>query len=641
MDQLDYEAFLAAFNSNFSSFGAISGFGTLPSPPTSADDVLNWTVGQYLDLLDLAQQALTAISPQTLQFIINSPTFEQLDPIAKAYIQDWANGDFSGITGPFDQARAAFAGYPRETLLGTALNDLDPSGNTVGGIEEAFADAQTRLAELLWGETNGLFNSPQFTVDPDTGIWSVFGNPGLSGTTLGDFYALLGEAAGNAIMAFIGDQNSVVGELLNQNVDQSAIDAAQAAAETAAGQAFTLLQTLGTQFTEENATNYAEAQSQAEAQFQTLLNGLNTALPALGTLLDNLIIGSRNSDPSFVVSVDGNVQGSEHGDWFYLSNEADTFDGGLGKDILFGRDGNDTLGGGEDDDQLFGGSDNDHLTGGEGDDGVHGGAGDGDVAGFTNAMGNYTLQFLPEGVLTVDDRDGTDGTDLLTSIEMAAFADGDLQLFKLRDITGLDQDQIDTFIELYIAYFNRAPDALGLFFWGSAFATGTSLEDIAALFLDQDETRATYPSDATNLDFATQVYSNVLGRTPDPLGLTFWVGQLDSGNVDRATFILEVLKGAKADPQPGATQDFIDLQTADRDFLADKTDIGTHYALINGLSDVADASAVMALYVRGDADSVQTAVARSDADLADAMADNSGEMILQLVGVVDDPFAGV
>lgn len=180
---------------------------------------------------------------------------------------------------------------------------------------------------------------------------------------------------------------------------------------------------------------------------------------------------------------------------------------------------------------------------------------------------------------------------------------------------------------------------LGLYFWGSAFANGVSLEEIATLFLDQDETRATYPEDETNLDFATQVYANVLGRIPDQDGLDFWVGALDSGAVGRDQFILQVLIGAKADPQEGASQEFIDLQLADQAYLADKTDIGTYFAVTNGLSDVADASAAMQLYVRGDDSSIQTAVAEIDNTFAASFAEDSGELILQLVGVADDPFA--
>jgi hypothetical protein len=202
----------------------------------------------------------------------------------------------------------------------------------------------------------------------------------------------------------------------------------------------------------------------------------------------------------------------------------------------------------------------------------------------------------------------------------------------------LTEENFSDLIELYIAYFNRAPDAEGLNFWGSAFAEGISLEEIASLFLGQPETVAAYPASATNLEFATQVYSNVLGRDPDQGGLNFWVGQLDDGNVTRDQFILEVLRGAKADPAEGATQEFIDLQIADRGYLADKTDIGTYFAVTRGLSDVAEANSIMQLFVRGVETTIDDAVSAVDQAYGDALSADGGDFLIQLVGVVEDPF---
>lgn len=645
----DQTALDAAFEQAFASFGTIGAYGNL-APPATVDDILDMTVGEYLDLLDLAEQALSAISPSLFASLLSNPfVADQLDPVARAFIEEWAVGDFSGITDPFNEVRAAMAPYSRDTPLRDAINGIDPSGGTVDEIEELFAEAQNRTAELLWGETDGIFSSPTFSVDPATGTWfaDIIGQSGYGGTTLGEFYALLGEAAGNAIMSFIGSRDSVVGQLLGQGVDEAAISTAASAAEVAAGQAFEALQNLGELVTTTASANAETVEAQASAQAQALVSTLSTLLPGLGGALDTLIMGSRNSDPSFVVSLEGDVEGSEHGDWFYLSKNADNFDGGDGTDMLFGLEGADTLNGGADDDELFGGDDNDLLVGGAGDDGINGGAGDGDVAGFSGGMGRYTIQLATDGSINVVDRaqDG-DGTDTLSGIETLSFSagasiftDGTLDLSIVQGITGLSDEEISTFIELYIAYFNRAPDALGLYFWGSAFANGTSLEEMAELFLDQDETRATYPSDASNLDFATQVYSNVLGRTPDQGGLDFWVRQLDEENVSKGGFILEVLKGAKADPQDGATQGFIDLQLADRGFLADKTDLGTYFAVIRGLSDTSDASTAMNLYLRGDQSSIQSAIDEIDQSFAEASAEDSGELLLQLVGFGDDPFA--
>ncbi|RMD91710.1 MAG: DUF4214 domain-containing protein, partial [Alphaproteobacteria bacterium] len=170
-----------------------------------------------------------------------------------------------------------------------------------------------------------------------------------------------------------------------------------------------------------------------------------------------------------------------------------------------------------------------------------------------------------------------------------------------------------------------------------AFATGTTLEEMATLFIDQDETRATYPEGTSNSDFAEAVYNNVLGRTPDPLGFDFWVGVLDSGAVGRDQFILEVLRGAKADPPPDATPEFIAQQLADREYLANKVDIGAYFAVHKGLSDVDDARAVMALFDGTDT-GLDAAIAATDAAYAEALDPDTGEFLMQLVGVLDNPF---
>ena len=642
MDQDFSDALAQAFGS----FGALGAYGGL-TVPTSPDDILNWTVGEYLALIDAAENALTSLDSSLFAGLLNDPNFSAgLDAETRATFEAWAAGDFSLITAPLAEARALMAPYSADTLLRDAIEGIDPNGGSVEAIESAFADAEARIAELLWDDQNGVFASPTFAVDLASGVWSS-GVGGFGGSTLAEFFNLLGEAAGNAIMSFIGSRDSVLGQLINEGADAAAIAAASGAAETASAQALQSLQEIGALVTSQGTSDPAATESQAAAQVQGLINALATILPGLGGALDTLILGSRNSDPSFVVSPDGDVSGSEHGDWFYLSKLADVFDGGVGTDVLFGFEGDDNLLGGADADNLFGGLGNDMLRGGTGDDAIDGGAGDGDVASFLNGLGQFTLQFAADGSVTVQDRaDGGEGTDLLTGIESLSFGsgasiftDGMINLNQFQGIAGLDAAQISTFVELYVAYFNRAPDAIGLNFWGSAFANGTSLEEIANLFLDQDETRETYAADISNLQFATQVYENVLGRTPDAGGLAFWQGQLDDGNIGRGAFILEVLKGAKVDLPAGATQTDIDLQLADRGYLSTKTDIGTYFGVIKGLSDVADASAAMQLFARGSESTIQSAVDLIDGEYSAALADGSGELLMQLVGVADDPFA--
>lgn len=318
-------------------------------------------------------------------------------------------------------------------------------------------------------------------------------------------------------------------------------------------------------------------------------------------------------------------------------NEASTFSA---IENVMGTDAQDFLTGSEANNTMFGGAGDDVLRGREGNDRLEGQDGR-DIAYFDGDQARYTLSVGPDGT-TVTDRQGIFGSDVITSVELLDFeVDRVDDLFNLELFGGLGTlsgEALESFIELYIAYFNRAPDALGLSFWGTAFANGTTLEQSATFFVDQDETRATYPADQSNTDFATAVYDNVLGRIPDQVGFEFWVGVLDDGSVRPDQFILAILEGAKAAPPADASPDFIAQQQADQAYLANKTDIGTYFAVTKGMSNVEDAATVMQLF-DGSQTSIQAAVAATDVFFTEASAAEGGDFLMQVVGVLDDPFA--
>ena len=189
--------------------------------------------------------------------------------------------------------------------------------------------------------------------------------------------------------------------------------------------------------------------------------------------------------------------------------------------------------------------------------------------------------------------------------------------------------ELEAFIELYIAYFNRAADALGLSFWATAFQkNGFSLSDIADHFFTQPETQALY-ADVSDGDFVQAVYNNVLGRAADLLGFNFWVDQLTSGNVTKSAFILELLAGARA-----STGD-----PADVAFIETKTDIGLYFAVIQGQNNIDEARTVMNSF-DGTPSSVTDAIAASDAAYLDAL-QSSDALLMPVVGAIESPFVDV
>ena len=339
----------------------------------------------------------------------------------------------------------------------------------------------------------------------------------------------------------------------------------------------------------------------------------------------------------------------------------DNLVGTSGGDLILGGYGVDTISAGAGADTISGGSNYDEgapaLPGalGFGETGevvvlpgqpveVIDGGGDTDTVLLSGPQSNYTLLLGTGGITLIDRRAGGDGVDSLINVEFLDFAPEldvfgglpmDLDLFGRQPTVGADD--LESIIELYIAYFNRAPDAIGLSFWADAFSKGTTLEEMASLFMQQDETIANFPTNLSNGDLVDIVYQNVLGRMPDEDGRSFWVDLLDAGAVSQDQLILEVIAGAQAEPYDGASQGFMDQQEIDRFYLSNKTDIGAYFAVHRGMSDTANAAAVMDLF-DGSLTSQYDAVLEIDRLYTSALDPVDGEFLMPLVGVLDNPF---
>jgi hypothetical protein len=211
----------------------------------------------------------------------------------------------------------------------------------------------------------------------------------------------------------------------------------------------------------------------------------------------------------------------------------------------------------------------------------------------------------------------------------------------------LTGEEFSEIIELYIAYFNRAPDALGLFYWATEYARGFTVPDMAANFFFQPETQGTYAAvldgegnlDITDLAkvgaFVTEVYGNVLGRAPDGPGFDYWTGELiHNPAITPDVFILAIIGGAKHPSTP------TEQTQADQAYLATKADLGAYFAVIKGMSDVADARDAMSLFLGTEA-SRDAALQAMEAHHAEALDPETGDFLMPLIGVIEDPFLGL
>ena len=111
----------------------------------------------------------------------------------------------------------------------------------------------------------------------------------------------------------------------------------------------------------------------------------------------------------------------------------------VGIEAVVGSDFDDTLTGDAGNNVLDGGDGNDTIDGGAGDDTLDGGDGN-DIAQFSGNLADYTITALVGAVEVTDTAPltaGDDGTDTLTGIEVLRFADGDITLPLIIDLTTL------------------------------------------------------------------------------------------------------------------------------------------------------------------------------------------------------------
>lgn len=97
---------------------------------------------------------------------------------------------------------------------------------------------------------------------------------------------------------------------------------------------------------------------------------------------------------------------------------------------------------------------------------------------------------------------------------------------------------------LYLAFFQRYPDAEGWDHWIEARSEGHRLEDIAEWFAESDEFQNRYGS----VDFSElldRLYLDVLGRAPDEDGKAYWLGLLNNDEITRGTIVVYFTESAE------------------------------------------------------------------------------------------------
>lgn len=102
-------------------------------------------------------------------------------------------------------------------------------------------------------------------------------------------------------------------------------------------------------------------------------------------------------------------------------------------------------------------------------------------------------------------------------------------------------------VKVYLAALGRDPDFAGWFNWTAALRAGTNRLAVLNSVVGSPEFANRFGSGSSNASFVALVYQNVLGRAPDPSGLAFWVGLLNSGQLTQATLLDSFIRGAEFD----------------------------------------------------------------------------------------------
>ncbi|MFZ6819011.1 DUF4214 domain-containing protein [Undibacterium sp. Ji22W] len=174
-----------------------------------------------------------------------------------------------------------------------------------------------------------------------------------------------------------------------------------------------------------------------------------------------------------------------------------------------------------------------------------------DSVSFSGKRANYQIRRGISGA-TVIDLIGNEGSKDVSQATALQFADMRISMSIGTDAKTISDSQLKSLIELYIAFFNRVPDAEGMSYWISQLRGGLSLGQIAESFYNAglafpDVTG--YTASMSNADFVKLVYANVLGRTgattPNAEEVGYWAGELDSGRQTKIVLISTMLTSAR------------------------------------------------------------------------------------------------
>jgi hypothetical protein len=145
----------------------------------------------------------------------------------------------------------------------------------------------------------------------------------------------------------------------------------------------------------------------------------------------------------------------------------------------------------------------------------------------------------------------------------------------------------------YVAYYGRPADPAGQNYWSSRMdAEGQSLNAIIGAFGNSDEFNRRYGG-LSYTDLVTRIYQQTLGRSPDPAGLAYYVGELQAGRRTLQSITLDVLNGATTAPDSTVVANKLDVAAYYTSKVAAGCPYGTEQQGLNAVSGVTAVAATV------------------------------------------------
>ena len=121
-----------------------------------------------------------------------------------------------------------------------------------------------------------------------------------------------------------------------------------------------------------------------------------------------------------------------------------------------------------------------------------------------------------------------------------------LTIISLAPILSFAQSQssVNLAQQMYVAYYGRAGDPEGVNFWASQFDESSDLDAVLSNFGNSEEYSDNFGS-LSHEELVSGLFQQMFNRSPDPGGLEFYVGRLESGEATLASIAKQIADGTQ------------------------------------------------------------------------------------------------